>query len=75
MNLADLLGHIKLTDETPVLRICSHSDSGRETSFRDGVRARDKMCVLSGRKTMAPNLHDWTGFEAAHIFPLEKEDI
>jgi hypothetical protein len=24
---------------------------------------------------VAPDLDDWTGYEAAHIFPLKKEDI
>ncbi|GIJ98715.1 hypothetical protein Aspvir_000835 [Aspergillus viridinutans] len=68
-------GDIKLTDETPVLRTCSRSQSGQETSFTAGVRARDRRCVLSGLVNVAPDLDDWTGFEAAHIFPLEKEDI
>lgn len=48
---------------------------GRESDFDRGVRARDQRCVFTGRVN-PPQLIDadyWVGFEAAHIFPLEKE--
>ncbi|EER44417.1 conserved hypothetical protein [Histoplasma capsulatum var. duboisii H88] len=67
-------GAIRLTDEAWVARVMSHSESGRENSFRNGIRSRDGRCVISGLvNLLAP--HRWTGFEAAHIFPLEKEAL
>ena len=48
--------------------------SGREDAFRNGIRDRDGRCVISGVVNLnAP--YRWTGFEAAHIFPLEKESL
>ncbi|KAF8448330.1 hypothetical protein BGX38DRAFT_1189639 [Terfezia claveryi] len=48
--------------------------TGREGSFCDRIRARDGRCVISGVvNRRAP--HRWTMFEAAHIFPLQKEDL
>ena len=42
--------------------------------FKEGIRARDGKCVISGLvNRMAP--YRWTRFEAAHIFPLEKENL
>ena len=53
-------------------RLITHSISGREDAFREGIRARDGKCVISGLvNRRAPK--EWTGFEAAHIFPLESE--
>lgn len=52
----------------------SNSESGREDSFRNGIRARDGRCVITGRiNLLAP--YRWAGFEAAHIFPREKETL
>lgn len=64
---------IQVSDEPWVHRITSHSVSGREDAFRDGIRARDNKCVISGRVHRNP--HIWTSFEAAHVFPLEKESL
>lgn len=48
--------------------------SGRESSFCQRIRARDGKCVISGVvNSRAP--HRWTLFEAAHIFPLVKDNI
>ncbi len=55
--------------------IISHSISGREDSFRDGIRARDGKCVMSGIINRRSSRNNWSGFKAAHIFPLEKESI
>ncbi|KAJ9270606.1 hypothetical protein DTO212C5_3395 [Paecilomyces variotii] len=66
-------GNFTLTGEVPASRIISHSVSGREESFRDDVRKRDQGCVLSGTKNTMASFGQWRGFEAAHIFPLEKE--
>lgn len=56
-------------------RIFSHSQSGREDAFRQDVRARDGKCVLTGVVNVAASWNGWTGFEAAHVFPLEKETL
>ena len=47
--------------------------SGRDNSFREGIRRRDRKCVISGVENKRRN--DWTGFQAAHIFPLDKENL
>jgi len=49
--------------------------SGREDAFRNGIRARDGKCVLSGLVNSGAYRGNWTLFEAAHIFPLEKEGL
>lgn len=54
-------------------RIIPHSVSSREDVFRDGIRARNNKCVISGRVHRNP--HIWTSFETAHVFPLEKESL
>ena len=52
----------------------NHLTHGRGAVFRDGIRARDGGCVVTGSvNLMAPD--DWSPFEAAHIFPLEKESL
>jgi hypothetical protein len=69
------IGHIEVTDEVSSLRLLSHSVSGRENRFRDGVRARDGRCVITGLvNTLAP-FGSWDVFEAAHVFPLQHESI
>jgi hypothetical protein len=40
--------------------------------FRDRVRARDQCCVVTGAEV--PD-EDFTGFEAAHIFPVAHIDL
>ena len=68
------IGPIRVTNEPCIHRIISHNVSGRDNGFREGIRARDNKCVISGVvNTMAP--YEWFGFEAAHIFPLAKETL
>jgi len=43
-------------------------------SFRDEVRKRDGRCVITGTIALGAYRDWWTGFEAAHIFPLAYED-
>ncbi|KAL1964480.1 hypothetical protein VTN77DRAFT_6906 [Rasamsonia byssochlamydoides] len=66
-------GRIRMSDEPLVARVISHSISGREDSFRDGVRARDGKCVVSGAVNIRAAWNIWSGFEACHVFPLEKK--
>jgi hypothetical protein len=58
-----------------VQRLNSHNVSGRDDVFRDGIRARDGKCVISGVVNTRVYRDSWVGFEAAHIFPLEKENL
>ena len=58
-----------------VHRVESHSISGREDSFREGVRARDRKCVITGVVNRRAPTGYWGSFEAAHIFPVGAENI
>ncbi|KAL0631101.1 hypothetical protein Q9L58_010035 [Maublancomyces gigas] len=64
-------GPVELSNEPCVHRLITHSVSGREDPFRDGVRARDGKYVISGMVNRRAPFNMWSGFEAAHIFPLE----
>jgi len=68
-------GRITVTDEQWEMRLLSHSVSGRDNNFRDGIRARDGKCVISGEVNDDADINDWTGFESAHVFPLKSESI
>lgn len=52
----------------PIVRVVERTPSGK-TYVRDGK------CVLTGVVNIAASWDRWTGFEAAHIFPLEKEAL
>ncbi len=54
-------------------QLITHSVSGQNDSFRDGVRARDRKCVISGVINMGSLLDIWSGFNSAHIFLLQNE--
>ena len=64
-----------MSDETWFARLISHSISGREDTFRSGVRSRDRKCVISGEDNNEYLWDDWTGLHAAHVFPLEYESL
>ncbi|KAN0073409.1 hypothetical protein V8E54_008629 [Elaphomyces granulatus] len=67
---------IQITDELWFARLITHTVSGRDHAFRDGVRARDVNCVVSGRINNTAPWNSWHGFQAAaHVFPLEKESL
>ncbi len=51
----------------------SHATGTRVRSFCDAVCSRDRRCVISGKKAVGAYRDDWTGFEAAHIFPIAYE--
>ncbi|KLJ13334.1 hypothetical protein EMPG_11708 [Blastomyces silverae] len=68
-------GSIQVTNEPWFARLISQSVSGCEDQFRDGVRARDGKCVISGQVNRGAQWDDWAGFETAHIFPLHKESL
>ena len=67
---------IKVSDEPRVQCPPSHRNmSGAEDAFRNGIRARDGKYVISGMVNKGAYYDSWAGFDAAHIFPLEKESL
>ena len=58
-------------------QLFSRSVSGKETRFRDEIRARDRKCVISGviNHELSIQASDWVSFESAHLFPLHGESI
>jgi hypothetical protein len=69
------LGPIKVSDEAWIFRSISHSVSGPEDIFRDKVRARDGRCVISGVVNATAEWGSWAGYEVAHVFPLQHENL
>jgi hypothetical protein len=69
------LGTIQVSDEAWFARLISHAISGREDAFRNGVRARDGKCVISGEINDVAPWDVWVGLEAAHVFPLQQESL
>lgn len=69
------LGTVQVSDEVWFSRLISHAVSGREDALRDGVRARDGKCVISGEISDGAMWGVWAGFQAAHVFPLEHESL
>lgn len=69
------LGTIQVSDEAWFARLISHAISGRDDAFRNGVRARDGKCVISGEINDVAPWDVWVGFEAAHVFPLQQESL
>lgn len=53
-------------------RTISQQSGIRTQAFRNTVRSRDQRCVITREKHIDNN--PWTGFEAAHIFPLACEE-
>ncbi|WEW62008.1 hypothetical protein PRK78_007508 [Emydomyces testavorans] len=69
-------GSIKITQEPWLFRLTSpYPLSGQADQFQHAIRARDGKCVISGQGSLPAQLGDWTGLEAAHVFPLEKESL
>jgi len=64
-----------MNNEPWVNRLISHNVSGRDGAFISGIRARDGKCVISGVANRGAIAGGWSMFEAAHIFPLEKENL
>lgn len=54
------------------MRTTSVASGTRVAELRDSVRQRDRRCIITGRSAMNAR-GSWTGFEAAHIFPLAYE--
>ncbi|KAK9365205.1 HNH endonuclease-domain-containing protein [Lipomyces kononenkoae] len=65
---------VSITDEPCITRILSRIITGRDDIFRARVRERDGKCVITGIVNTKAYRDVWTGFEAAHIFPLSSEE-
>ncbi|KAF4627998.1 hypothetical protein G7Y89_g10152 [Cudoniella acicularis] len=66
-------GPFSVNNEPWLLRTISLTTGTRVQSFCDAIRSRDSRCIISGKKAVMAHLDDWTGFEAAHVFPLAYE--
>ncbi len=53
----------------------SQQTGTRVQAFCDAVRSRDRQCVITGERAVDADINDWTGFQAAHIFPLAFEGL
>ncbi|KAI9879850.1 MAG: hypothetical protein M1830_006873 [Pleopsidium flavum] len=62
-----------INDEPWLARMFSHSTGTRTIAFCDAVRSRDRRCIITGEEAVNAEFGSWTGFEAAHIFPLAHE--
>ncbi|KAI9787845.1 MAG: hypothetical protein M1816_007412 [Peltula sp. TS41687] len=66
-------GTIELSAERVLIRAVSRTVSGRVTTFRDEIRARDGRCVITREQNRNIGRGSWHSFHAAHIFPLAYE--
>jgi len=62
-----------ISDEPVVTRAFSLQTGTRVKEFSEAIRQRDGRCVVSGKRAVQAWRGLWTGFEAAHIFPLAHE--
>lgn len=69
------LGPIHLNGEPWLVKLTTRSMSGRDSHFCNAVRARDQKCVITGRVNTLIPINMWTGLHAAHVFPMEHENI
>ncbi|KAK9371504.1 uncharacterized protein V1513DRAFT_455548 [Lipomyces chichibuensis] len=74
-------GHMEVTDAPYYKRtysaMSSLSPSGRVRLFPAAVRNRDRRCVITGLALTQRELllQRWTGYDAAHIFPVALESM
>ena len=70
-------GTVNVNDEAILTRTISITTGTRIQEFRDRVRQRDGRCVVPKTENLSAAVGSWTGFwtgfEAAHIFPLAYE--
>ena len=62
-----------INNEPWLIRTISLQTGTRVHAFRHAVRWRDRRCLISGKEAIDPDNNEWTGLEAAHIFPLAQE--
>ncbi|KAG0123486.1 hypothetical protein HOY82DRAFT_673943 [Tuber indicum] len=68
---------IRVTDEPRIPRSISHTICDDEDRFHQEIRNRDWKCVFSGIINLEINIraNNWSGFEVAHVFPLEHRGL
>ena len=64
-------GQVTVTDECSYFRALSHATTRRTDQFKEQVRERDQMCVI----TKIRYTFTWALFHAAHIFPAAYENV
>lgn len=70
-----LAARFDINNEAALLRTSTTAQTGqRVQAFCDAVRSRDRRCVITGKEALGAPYDVWTGFEAAHIFPLAYEE-
>lgn len=77
-TLLTLLGTIQLNQEPIIRRVYSRGGrSRRSVAFQISVRNRDRKCIFSGVANSNPRVESdsWRGFEAAHVFPMERQTL
>ncbi|KAF2185832.1 hypothetical protein K469DRAFT_707505 [Zopfia rhizophila CBS 207.26] len=63
-----------INNEPWLVRTISRASGTRVAAFTEAVRNRDRRCVITGAIVYTLDGFDfWTGFEAAHVFPLAYE--
>lgn len=63
-----------VNNEQTLIRTGTSLQTGtRVRVFAEAVRSRDGRCVITGNVVLGAAYDDYTGFEAAHIFPLAYE--
>lgn len=67
-------GKIRVTDERPIFRALSRASTPLTDKFREQVRERDGMCVITKVKK-SPRSLSWATFHAAHISPVAHENL
>ncbi|CUS08066.1 unnamed protein product, partial [Tuber aestivum] len=74
-QLLILSASVLVSNELWIRREVSHNVTGRDRTFCHRIRNRDRKCVISrmANPELGIKALDWSGYEAAHIFPLEHE--
>ncbi|PUU73388.1 hypothetical protein B9Z19DRAFT_1069028 [Tuber borchii] len=75
-HLCNVGGGLVLSDESRLISgdyyVVTNGAGRRTKAFKERVHGRDQDCVLSGWRSGGHQFH-WSGFHAAHIFPLGYE--
>ncbi|KAM5434655.1 hypothetical protein MferCBS31731_006600 [Microsporum ferrugineum] len=66
---------LEVTNDRYYPRTLSRCSSCRDATFMRDVRRRDRGCMVTGAIAMDAEDDYWSGFEAAHIFPLALSEL
>jgi hypothetical protein len=71
LSLANpLVDPLQINNEVPLFRVQSQGSGTRIPAFGNAVRLRDNRCIVTQEEVPYTPDPNWSGFEAAHIFPL-----